>query len=257
MDNNKEKTNIFTNIIDEDNNNILFPNIHNRSFIMKITKLYTIYNKNINKDINLDVILKTFEIYSLTLDALDSDPVINGVCSYLGNKYNSSVKCKLSGVNDKLDNLMKVFMSGTIATLELAKESNLEKDIYNIDHISIFKIFINKLFFFFGLKCLVPPEKYFKEFIADINSIFDKELIVVKCSDDDYGCGRALETVGCETESDTGRIIVYKSDPDNEFINSEGLFKVAMNVQKGCGKKRKARKTRKARKSKSQKKTYK
>ena len=152
---------------------------------------------------------------------------------------------------------MKVFMSGTIATLELAKEFNLEKYIYNIDHISIFKIYINKLFFFFGLKSLVSPEKYFKDFIADINSIFDKEIIVVKCSEDDYGCGRALETVKCDTESDAGRVIVYKSDPDNEFINSEGLFKVAMNVQQGCGKKRKVRKTRKARKSKSQKKTYK
>jgi len=255
MDSFKE-INIFDYILDEEVNYL--PVKRNDAILARGMRLLKrSFDKIINTDINIENTLEIFEIYTKVLDLLYKDPIKDNICSYLGTKYDNTVSCKLSNIHPRLDGLMKIFISGTIDLLNIAKKMNFEKEIYNINNIPKFTIFITKLFFFFGLKCLVPPEKYFKKFIADINSIFDKEIIVIKCSEDEYGCGRALQTVSCDMESNSGRVVIYKSDPDNEFINSEGLFKVAMNVQKGCGKKRKTRKIRKARKSKCRKKTYK
>ena len=112
------------------------------------------------------------------------------ICCYLGNAPHQEYGCKTHVNQDKLNEIIKVFMDNTIMLIEFININKLEKIFFASSQIIIFIIFIRNLMAFYSSKSLNNTYDKFHKFTIDINTLFKKEIFRWICNDSHPGCGR-------------------------------------------------------------------
>ena len=112
------------------------------------------------------------------------------ICCYLGNAPHQEYGCKTHVNQDKLNEIIKVFMDNTIMLIEFININKLEEIFFNSSQITFFVVFIRNLMAFYSSKSLNNTYDKFHKFTIDINTLFKKEIFRWICNHSHPGCGR-------------------------------------------------------------------